>query len=46
MNILLRDKVILEPFRPSPNFTAAFMLKDGAVIECMQSEKEGDLPWK
>ena len=40
------ENVILEPFQPSPNFTVAFMLKDGAVIECMQFEKESDLPWR
>ena len=40
------EHVILEPFQPSPNFTVAFMLKDGAVIEYMQFEKESDLPWR
>ena len=40
------ENVILEPFQPSPNFTVAFMLKDGAVIEYMQFEKESDLPWR
>ncbi len=39
------ENVILEPFEPSPNFTVAFILKDGAVIEYMQFEKEEDLPW-
>ena len=39
------ESVILEPFQPSPNFTVAFILKDGAVIEYMQFEKESDLPW-
>lgn len=40
------EDVILEPFQPSPNFTVAFMLKDGAVIEYMQFENESDLPWR
>ena len=40
------ENVILEPFQPSPNFTVAFMLKDGAVIEYMQFENETDLPWR
>ena len=40
------ENVILEPFQPSPNFTVAFMLKDGAVIEYMQFENESDLPWR
>ena len=40
------ENVILEPFQPSPNFTVAFMLQDGAVIEYMQFEKESDLPWR
>jgi len=38
--------VILEPFEPSPNFTVAFILKDGAVIEFMKFENESDLPWR
>ncbi len=40
------ENVILEPFQPSPNFTVAFMLKDGAVIEYMQFENDSDLPWR
>ena len=40
------ENVILEPFQPSPNFTVAFMLKEGAVIEYMQFENESDLPWR
>ncbi|MBG88822.1 MAG: hypothetical protein CMO80_18235 [Verrucomicrobiales bacterium] len=39
------EDVILEPFEPSPNFTVAFVMKDGAVIEYMQFEKEEFLPW-
>lgn len=40
------EDVILPPFQPSPNFTVAFALKDGAVIEFMQFENDSDLPWK
>lgn len=40
------EHVILEPFCPSPGFTVAFTLKDGAVFEYMTYEKESDLPWK
>jgi len=40
------EQVILEPFQPSPNFTVAFILKDGAVVEYMHFEKESDLPWR
>jgi hypothetical protein len=40
------ENVILEPFNPSPGFTVAFILKDGAVIEFMKFEKESDLPWR
>lgn len=40
------EDVILEPFEPSPNFTVAFILKDGAVIEFMKFENESDLPWR
>ena len=40
------ENVILEPFQPSPNFTVAFMLKDGAVIEYMQFENESERPWR
>ncbi|MBI3468064.1 MAG: hypothetical protein HY000_34080 [Planctomycetes bacterium] len=40
------EKVLIEPFEPSPNFTVAFILKDGAVIEFMKFENESDLPWK
>jgi N4-(beta-N-acetylglucosaminyl)-L-asparaginase len=39
------EEVILEPFEPSPNFTVAFILKDGAVIEYMKFDREEDLPW-
>jgi hypothetical protein len=42
---LAGEEVILEPFEPSPNFIVAFVMKDGAVIEYMQFEKEEDLPW-
>ena len=40
------EHVLLEPFNPSPGFTVAFILKDGAVIEFMKFEHESDLPWK
>lgn len=40
------ENVLIEPFEPSPNFTVAFVMKDGAVIEFMKFEKEGDLPWR
>jgi hypothetical protein len=40
------EQVLIEPFNPSPNFTVAFVLKDGAVIEFMKFEKDSDLPWK
>jgi len=40
------EQVLIEPFSPSPGFTVAFVLKDGAVIEFMAFEKETDLPWK
>ena len=43
---LLGEQVLIEPFEPSPNFTVAFILKDGAVIEFMKFEKDSDLPWK
>ncbi len=47
MNEALRgENVILAPFCPSPGFTVAFVLKDGAVFEFMTFEKEADLPWK
>ena len=39
------ENVILEPFHPTPNLTVSFILKDGAVEEYMQFEKESDLPW-
>ena len=43
----LRDEqVLIEPFNPSPNFTVAFILKDGAVIEFMKFGNDADLPWK
>ena len=40
------ENVLIEPFNPSPGFTVAFTLKDGAVFEFMKFEKESDLPWK
>jgi len=40
------EHVLIAPFEPSPNFTVAFVLKDGAVIEFMKFEKEEDLPWR
>jgi hypothetical protein len=40
------EAVLIEPFEPSPNFTVAFVMKDGAVIEFMKFEKETDLPWR
>ena len=40
------EQVILEPFNPSPGFTVAFVLKDGAVIEFMKFAHDRDLPWK
>lgn len=40
------EQVLIEPFEPSPNFTVAFILKDGAVIEFMKFENESDLPWR
>jgi hypothetical protein len=43
---LLGEQVLIEPFEPSPNFTVAFILKDGAVIEFMKFENESDLPWR
>jgi len=43
---LVGEEVLIEPFEPSPNFTVAFILKDGAVIEFMKFENDGDLPWK
>lgn len=43
---LLGEQVLIEPFEPSPNFTVAFILKDGAVIEFMKFENDSDLPWK
>lgn len=39
------ESVVLAPFQPTVNLTVAFILKDGAVIEYMQFEKESDLPW-
>ena len=39
------EEVILEPFEPSPNFTVASILKDGAVIEYMKFDSDEDLPW-
>ncbi len=43
---LLGEQVLIEPFEPSPGFTVAFILKDGAVVEFMKFENETDLPWK
>lgn len=43
---LVGKQVILEPFQPSPNFTVAFVLEDGAVVEFMHFTSEDDLPWK
>jgi hypothetical protein len=43
---LLGEHVLIEPFEPSPNFTVAFILKDGAVIEFMKFQNESDLPWR
>jgi hypothetical protein len=43
---LAGEEVLIEPFNPSPNFTVAFVLKDGAVFEYMTFESEADLPWK
>lgn len=43
---LAGETVILEPFQPSPGFTVAFILKDGAVIEFMTFASDEDLPWK
>jgi hypothetical protein len=40
------EDVILQPFEPSPGFTIAFILKDGAVIEYMQYASDDNLPWK
>ena len=40
------ENVLIEPFKPSPNFTVAFVMKDGAVIEFMKFERDSDLPWK
>ncbi len=39
------EEIIIEPFEPSPNFTVAYIFKDGAVIEYMTFENESDLPW-
>lgn len=43
---LREETVLIEPFQPSPNFTVAFVMKDGAVIEYMKFEREADLPWR
>lgn len=43
----LRGKqLLIEPFQPSPGCSVAFFLEDGAVIEYMQFEHDGNLPWK
>ena len=47
MDAALRgENVILPPFCPSPGFTVAFVLRDGAVFEYMTYASESDLPWK
>ena len=47
MDAALRgEKVLLEPFSPSPGFMVAFVIKDGAVVEYMTFKKDSDLPWK
>jgi len=43
---LAGEEVLIEPFEPSPNFTVAFVVKDGAVIEYMKFESDDDLPWQ
>lgn len=40
------EEVLLEPFSPSPGFSVAFVLTDGAVVEFMQFASDDDLPWK
>lgn len=42
----MRFTPTIEPFDPSPGFTVAFVMKDGAVFEFMQSAQESDLPWR
>ena len=47
MDAALRgENVILAPFCPSPGFTVAFVLRDGAVFEFMTFARDSDLPWK
>lgn len=47
MSAALRgENVILAPFSPSPGFTVAFTLRDGAVFEFMTFTSDDDLPWK
>jgi hypothetical protein len=43
---LAGEEVLIEPFNPSPNFTVAFVMKDGAVIEFMKFEHDSDLLWR
>jgi catechol 2,3-dioxygenase-like lactoylglutathione lyase family enzyme len=43
---LAGEEVLIEPFEPSPGFTVAFVVKDGAVIEFMKFESDDDLPWQ
>jgi hypothetical protein len=43
---LVGEHVILEPFQPSPGFTVAFVMKDGAVVEFMTFASDDDLPWQ
>lgn len=40
------ENVLLQPFSPSPGFTVAFIIKDGAVVEFMQFASDDNLPWK
>lgn len=47
LQVELADQhVLIEPFEPSPNFTVAFILKDGAVLEFMKFANDSDLPWR
>src|SRR4051794_29221848 len=41
---LVGEHVLIQPFNPSPNFTVAFVLKDGAVFEFMKFGSDADLP--
>ena len=40
------DVSVEESVKALVDFTVAFILKDGAVIEFMKFENEADLPWK